>query len=253
MAKKSSTHKGELSIEELSARSGVTTRSIRDYQSRGLLPPPQSRSGHRAAFYNLDHLARIRVINRMQERGHSLAGIHKLLQALQDGKSLEQLLGVEAAVAEISDERSMTLSEAEFRAQVPADMDADALIRALRQVGLVVREGEQLRLPYPELFTLGKKARASGMPLDALLLEYARTSREVRGIAERFVALFMKFVTAPYQSAGMPPGGLPEYVDSIKSLRTMAAGMIESMVKRALDEQIEAASLKLTPWPEEKP
>jgi hypothetical protein len=60
-------------------------------------------------------------------------------------------------------------------------------------------------------------------------------------------------VAEPYNTAGLPADRLTEYVDSIKSLRVMAAGMIESMVARALDEQIEAASLELTPKPEETP
>jgi len=250
VAKKRGAAEPELTIEELSYRSRVTTRSIRDYQSRGLLPPPQLRSGQRSAIYGPEHLARLRVIGRMQERGHSLAGIKKLLQALEDGKSLEQLLGVETAVAELSNDRSVTMSEAEFRQKVPKEMDANALIPALRQAGLLIREGDRLRVPYPDLLRLGVKAKASGMPLGALFLEYSRISRDVQGIAQRCVALFMKFVAEPYNAAGMPAGGLPDYVENIKSLRTMAAGMIESMVARALDEQIEAASLKLTPEPD---
>jgi DNA-binding transcriptional MerR regulator len=240
-------------IEELSFRSGVTTRSIRDYQTRGLLPPPQLRAGQRSAFYEPEHLARLRVIGRMQERGHSLEGIKKLLEALDSGKTLQQLLGVESAVAEVSADHSVTMSESEFRQKVPKEMDADALIQMLRQAGLLVREGEQLRVPYPDLLRLGTKAAASGMPLNALLMEYSRISRDVNGIAKRCVALFMKFVAEPYNTAGLPADRLTEYVDSIKSLRVMAAGMIESMVARALDEQIEAASLELTPKPEETP
>lgn len=248
MSKKAPAKDG-LTIEELSFRSGVTTRSIRDYQSRGLLPPPAQQPGRRTAAYGPEHLARLRVIGRMQQRGHSLAGIRKLLQAAEEGKSLEQLLGVEIAVAESSPDRSVTLSEEEFRHRVPKGMDADELMRMLRHAGLLVREGDRLRVPYPDLLRLGLQAIASGMPLDALLMEYSRISRDVRGIAERCVGLFMKFVAAPYNAAGMPAAQLGAYVDSIKSLRAMTAGMIESMVARALDEEIETASLQLTPVP----
>src|SRR4030095_12485263 len=91
---------GWMTIENLSIRSGVTTRNIRAYQSRGLLPAPVPRSGERAAFYTGEHLARLRLINRLQERGFSLAGIGDLLESMAAGKTLEQVPGIEAAIAE---------------------------------------------------------------------------------------------------------------------------------------------------------
>src|SRR5690242_3751536 len=98
---------GWMTIEELSSRSGVTTRNIRAYQSRGLLPAPVSRPGQRSAFYTAEHLARLRLVNRLQERGFSLAGIADLLQAWGGGQSLEQVLGIESAIAESEAEESI--------------------------------------------------------------------------------------------------------------------------------------------------
>ena len=86
MGKKPAT--GWMTIEELSMRSGVTTRNIRSYQSRALLPPPVNRPQERAAFYTNDHLARLRLVNRLQKRGFSLAGIADLLSAWGEGKSI---------------------------------------------------------------------------------------------------------------------------------------------------------------------
>src|SRR2546422_1213723 len=54
---------GWMTIENLSIRSGVTTRNIRAYQGRGLLPAPISRPGERSAFYTPEHLARLRLID----------------------------------------------------------------------------------------------------------------------------------------------------------------------------------------------
>ena len=57
-----------MTIEELSFRSGVTTRNIRAYQSRGLLAQPVSHPGSRASFYTAAHLARLRLVDRLQAR-----------------------------------------------------------------------------------------------------------------------------------------------------------------------------------------
>src|SRR5262247_877549 len=132
---------GWMTIEELSARSGATTRNIRAYQGRGLLPPPVSRAGRRSAFYTAEHLARIRLVNRLQERGFSLAGIAELLQAWGAGQSLEQVLGIESAIAETEAEESIVLTAADLRARLPPGADADDALRKLVAVGLVVPHG----------------------------------------------------------------------------------------------------------------
>src|SRR5262245_33578617 len=125
------TDAGWMTIENLSIRSGVTTRNIRAYQSRGLLPAPVSRSGERAAFYTGEHLARLRLVSRLQERGFSLAGIGDLLDSMAAGKTLEQVLGIESAIAEAEEDESRIIGEKELRALLPTSPDPDASIERL--------------------------------------------------------------------------------------------------------------------------
>src|SRR5690349_20867350 len=99
-----------LTIEELSFRSGVTTRNIRAYQSRGLIPPPETRAGDRVGYYNLNHVARLRLISRLQERRFSLAGIADLLIAWESGQGLHQVLGMETAVEETRPDDSIAIT-----------------------------------------------------------------------------------------------------------------------------------------------
>lgn len=79
-------------IEGLAAETGVSTRNIRAYQSLGLLPPP-TLSG-RVGLYGPEHAERLRAIARLQQRGFSLAGVRELLQALETGRSLAELIGL---------------------------------------------------------------------------------------------------------------------------------------------------------------
>src|SRR4051794_35874063 len=53
-----------LSIEELAQRSGFTPRSIREFQPHGMLPPPERKG--RVGRYRLEHLDRLRLIERLQ-------------------------------------------------------------------------------------------------------------------------------------------------------------------------------------------
>src|SRR3954470_22334531 len=83
-------------IDDLSRAAGTTVRNVRVYQDRGLLPPPR-REG-RAGVYSDAHLARLRLIGRLLERGYSLANIDELLSGWEQGQDLRQLLGLEAAI-----------------------------------------------------------------------------------------------------------------------------------------------------------
>ena len=60
-----------LTVDDLARQAGTVSSTVRLYQSRGLLPPP-TRAG-RMAFYGPGHLARMRLIGQLQERGFSLA------------------------------------------------------------------------------------------------------------------------------------------------------------------------------------
>jgi DNA-binding transcriptional MerR regulator len=81
----------ELSIDQLAARSGVPSRTIRQYQTAGLLPPPERKG--RIGVYLPHHLERLSAIGRLQERGYSLAGMLDLFQAWALGRGLHQVIG----------------------------------------------------------------------------------------------------------------------------------------------------------------
>ena len=205
---------GWMTIENLSLRSGVTTRNIRAYQSRGLLPAPVSRSGERAAFYTGEHLARLRLVNRLQERGFSLAGIADLLDSMAAGKTLEQVLGIESAIADAEEDDSRIVGENELRALLPNSADADAIER-LVAVGLVDRHQKAYRIRNPRVFELGLAAVQAGIPVEALLDEFVKLRADLHEVALRFVGLFTSHVLDPFIEAGMPKEQLDGVVEHL--------------------------------------
>ncbi len=243
MAKKPT--EGWLTIEELSTRSGVTTRNIRAYQSRGLLPAPVARLGERAAFYTTDHLTRLRLINRLQTRGFSLAGISDLVSAWSEGKSIEQVLGIESAIASAESEEqaeAVVMTEAELREGMPADADQDEVLKKLVAVGLAVPHPKGYRIRQPKLFELGRSAAQAGIPFEALLEEHARLQDDMHRIALRFVELFTTHVVTPFLEAGMPAERLNEIVEQMTRLRNLAIEATTPLIRQALADEIEAAA-----------
>lgn len=83
-----------MTIEELGARAGLTTRTIRSYQTIGMLPAP--RKVGRVGYYNDEHLDRLAAIGRLMHRGFSLAAIAALFHAYEQGHTLGDVLGLGA-------------------------------------------------------------------------------------------------------------------------------------------------------------
>lgn len=240
---------GWMTIEDLSVRSGVTTRNIRAYQGRGLLPAPVGRPGERSAFYTSEHLARLRLVNRLQERGFSLAGIADLLHAWGEGKSLEQVLGIESAIAESDEEDSILVDAEGLRDRLPDGVDAEDATRKLVAVGLVVPHERGYRLRHPKVVDLGIDAARAGIPFDALLDEFVRLQEDLHGIALRFVALFIEHVLRPYFEAGVPKERLPEIIEQLKRLRSLSVEATVSLMRQAMADEIEATARENLPVP----
>jgi DNA-binding transcriptional MerR regulator len=83
-----------MTVDQLAGRTGVPVRTIREYQTLGLLPPPERRG--RVGLYGDGHVGRLELVDRLQARGYSLAGIRDLLLAWRDGGDLAEVLGLGA-------------------------------------------------------------------------------------------------------------------------------------------------------------
>lgn len=68
---------GPFTVDDVAELTDLTPRTIRSYQTQGLLPPPEHHG--RVAYYDRSHLDRLEVITELKERGLSLADIKDVL------------------------------------------------------------------------------------------------------------------------------------------------------------------------------
>lgn len=68
----------DYSLDELAAAVGMTTRNLRAYRAKGLLSPPRLKG--RVGRYGSDHLAQLRLVQALTQRGLSLTVIAQLLE-----------------------------------------------------------------------------------------------------------------------------------------------------------------------------
>ena len=76
----------QLTIDDLARLVQLPVRTIREYHTMRLLPPPERRG--RLGMYGSRHVQRLQLITRLQRRGYSLAGIRDLLAAWESGTDL---------------------------------------------------------------------------------------------------------------------------------------------------------------------
>lgn len=86
----------QMTIDEFARVAHTSTRNVRGYVERGLLPPP--RLVARTGYYDEGHVERMEAIQRLQADGFSLAAIRAVFDAWEAGTSLGQLVGAQRAL-----------------------------------------------------------------------------------------------------------------------------------------------------------
>ena len=198
------THK-PLTIDELARQVRLPVRTIREYHTMRLLPPPERRG--RLGLYDTRHVQRLQLITRLQRRGYSLAGIRDLLGAWENGTDLVTLLGVDESQAAL-DETPLLLSRAELFQRLPA-LDPGALDRA-GQIGLVRPHGEDhFVVRSPALLGLVADWVEAGVPLDQALDVIEVLTGDLGTLAGKLADLIVGRIWDPV-SATSRAGQLPD-------------------------------------------
>ncbi|MDI2127286.1 MerR family transcriptional regulator [Yinghuangia seranimata] len=221
-------------IEDLAREGGTTVRNVRAYQDRGLLPRPR-RAG-RVSLYDGSHLARLRLIGQLLERGYSLVSIKELLDAWDNGRSLGGVLGLVAEVTgPWSDEEPGRMTRGELTAMFGGLSDPVVIAGAV-QFGLLEPEDDTLtvfRVPSPRELAVCAELHAAGVPVHAVLDHL----RALRADMERVAGLFMKLTETYLWQNYLKDSSLdeaPEMAELIRRLRPLAQRAVDSELARAM-------------------
>jgi DNA-binding transcriptional MerR regulator len=233
---------GDMTIDELARAAGTTTRTIRAYQTQGLLPHP--RMAGRVGVYDEGHLARLRYIAHLQERGFSLAAIRDLLTAWEEGRSLSDLLGFEEALTAPWSDEAPEMIDADGLAELFPDLgdEAEDAVRRAVDIGLLVPEGDGWRVPSPTLLRVGAELVAAGIPISAVLDEHVLLASDMARIAQRFVALFEHHVWEPFVMKGLPAERLGEVTEALVRVRPAASRAVQAVLAQSMEKAVAAST-----------
>jgi DNA-binding transcriptional MerR regulator len=234
-----------LTIDQLAQATGLTVRNVRNYQSRGLIPPPEVQG--RVGYYGAEHLADLQLIREMQAQGFNLAAIAHLLERARGAS--EEVLGFTRSLM------------APFESEAPEIVQHDDLVRRLgggqdgKQQGLepkLIAKAEKLGLliaiaddcfeaPSPTLLAAGEQLIALGVPLDAALEMMAKVKGHTERISQTFVQVFLDFIWKPFDEAGRPESQWPAVRAALDRLRPLASQALTAAFEQTMTEAVEVA------------
>lgn len=228
-------------IDELAAHSGVPSRTIRYYQSKGTLPSPERRG--RVAYYRTEHIERLRVIAELQDRGLRLDAIGDVLQRLEEGgDSLQDWLGMgDQLQAPWSDDRPIVLSEPDLLDRV--GHRRPGILAELARLGLIERQGNSRPAMYivPSPGLLDINMQLDSAKVDSMVAGEAGElmRRRMARLADELVAFFAERAGDGFGGAGEPE----EIVRSFAALRPEGMRAIQLFfaqeMERALRQFVE--------------
>ncbi|MFZ0835664.1 MAG: MerR family transcriptional regulator [Mycobacterium sp.] len=237
-----SSQSGEYRIEDLARIAGTATRNIRVYRDRGLLPPPL-RVG-RIALYNDSHLTRLRLITSMLDRGYTLAHVHEMLSAWEEGKDLADVLGLETAlVGTWAAEKPETRRLAEVQRLIGDDESFTRLV----DLHLIKVDGDRATVLRPKLIDAFTEISAYGISLDKLIDLHELISPlvdEISGILVQAGAEHVAGLIKPGEALPQDTE-VAELITMLVRFRTQAVASVAGTLASSIESRIEILAAQL--------
>jgi DNA-binding transcriptional MerR regulator len=240
-----------LTVDELAAAAGLPVRTVRHYQSEKVLPPPQRRG--RIAVYGQEHLDRLLLIGRLQDRGLRLAAMRDVFKRVEKGEVwLDDWLGLgDELRAPWSEERPAVLTEAELTERVGGRPGA---VAALVDAGLARRQHgltSTYLVPSVGLLDITLQLDAAGVDIDTAAAAAGTIRKHLRRASGDLVDFFLERAGAGFARRG----STEDITEALGALRPLGARAVQLVftqeIERALRHAVEQGrATPATPSPE---
>jgi DNA-binding transcriptional MerR regulator len=221
---------GELTVDELAARTGMTVRTVRFYATEGLLPAPRRRG--RIAYYDTRHRMRLDLIRTLQEHGYTLSAIQRVLARIPEDATPAEYAVQSAVLAPWLPDQTEELDRAALERRIGRRVD-DGQLEFLAAVGAVEPLAEDRYRTSPSM--LGHAVEVLTLPVPPeVLTDSAAIIREHAGaVAEGLTDLFARAIWGPYQRGELDH---EQVVEILGRLRPLALQGLVGAFAHAADE-----------------
>ena len=222
----------ELGLDELVERSGVSARTIRYYQSEGVLPRP--RKDGRDARYSALHVERLAIIAELQERGLKLEAIKELIGRDRHHRSVSEWLGVDEVLrASWADDHVAAMTLADVHGLL--GKHPRRLVGEMVDAGLLARNTDGTFIaPSRALLDLALRMLDAGVSIDIGTEAANLLRRRLSRAADDLVRLFQEETGKSFAGTGRP-AELASALDALRPIAQDAARLILAQeLERAL-------------------
>jgi len=180
----------EYTIDELAVAAKLPSRTIRFYQSRGALMPPEIRG--RVAYYGQAHIERLKLIAQLQDRGLRIDAIRDLLTSIDRGEvDLAEWLGVEQQVqAPWANDQPRTVTEEQLYEL--AGSRRPGLLADLLRNKAIERRGDVYLVESPALLAMAMRLEAAGIDLSTAMKAESVVRKHIYRAAGELVEMFVQ-------------------------------------------------------------
>lgn len=236
----------EYRIDDLVRLTGVTSRNIRAYQERGLLPKP-TRSG-RVAVYDENHRWTLEMIAFLLQKGYSIAHISDFMDGFDRNLNLADILGLRDLAEETGMEKVLRAPwntsarhvEGPPRCAVPLRVDkCSELARKLLAYQIAREDGDDLVLNDAAVAERVAAAKDEGFYLRVLVSVSEATQEAVQKLADVTVDELRDRLVDQYGDGWIaPPDQRADLAATITDVRELGASVVGSQLNRALENSV---------------
>ena len=218
-----------LRIDELAQRSGVPSRTIRFYNTQGLLPAPLMRG--RVAYYKQEHVTVLRIIRELKEQQHlPLEVIKDLLNIRASSGDMQMNLAFKRRFSRsiATSEQQIRLSKEELASRHGISIDR---IDDLAQQELLFPQEIEGQIVYTEddvqLVELYQHFEELGLPLSLpLLIRF-----QLKQLARSEIAAYEQHVIPHWREEGL---SLEEQTAQFEHMLLLTDTLLSVMHKKLL-------------------
>jgi len=232
----------EYRIDDLARAAGTTTRNVRGYQDRGLLPRPLRRG--RIAIYTDLHLDRLKVINDLLRRGFTIRHIGEFFSGIQRGDALADVLGLREVVAAPWGNTTTTSVTADQLRELLNNSNP-AYVTRLIDLGLITPEGAEdppASFTVLDQETIDAYARLvrRGLTLNSILSVHEKLSAQMDSAAEALISAGRATIADEYKDGWIPQTAAESdwARDLLVELRRAGSTIAHNTLDRALDRDM---------------
>lgn len=219
----------EYSIDELAAASGVPSRTIRFYQSKGALQKPEIRG--RKAVYVEAHVQRLALVGQLQDRGLRIKAIRDLLARVDRGELvINEWLGLQDSLAAPWSDEGPTLLTTDELHRVTGDLPPGKTAELVR-LGLIERQGAKVLCPSVQRLKVALLLEGQGLSLDVSAAAFDRMQRQLGRLAKDLAHLFESRAGDGF--GGSDPAGLAE---SVEAWRAHGPGLVSGVFAEQMQQ-----------------